>query len=625
MSKTKSLRKLKTDRDFESLSIEKTAESSYDLRKPKKVKFGQAFRTIKKVIAYGKPFHRDLYLALLFIVLQTVCDLMIPIFLGKCIDCVIGVGSVQFSRLGIFTATLAVFVALNALFSFLGDVMTNSYCFRSSAYIREKFFEKINKVPLKFIDQNSHGDLLSRMTNDIDMLTDGFLEGIASITNGIITIMGTLISMLILDLHLALVVLLIAPISMIIATIIARKSYKLFIAHIEEEGNITGYIEEYISGGRVVKAFGYEDESLKSFDKINARYHRACVKEEFFANMANPATRLVNSLVYSLVGLFGGLQIVAGRASVGLITSFLQYSNSFGKPFNELANEITEIQSAFAAADRIFTVLNAEEEPSDNHLPNLAEVEGYVSAEHVYFSYNSRTKLIENFNLNVLPGQKIAIVGPTGCGKTTLINLLMRFYDVNEGVIKVDDTPITEVKRSSLRSKYGMVLQETWLYNASIRDNIAYGKPSAALEEVIEAARLAGVHDFVDKLPNKYDTMIDEGGSNLSQGQRQLICIARIMLVKPKMLILDEATSNIDTRTEMKIQHAFDTIMKGRTTFIVAHRLSTIVNADKILVMNKGNIIEQGTHDELLAAHGFYYYLFNSQYANVNDEAEESV
>ena len=623
MSKTKKLRNLKSDQDQDTFNPI-TQETVYELRKPKKVKFKQALKTTGKVIAFGKPYHKYLYLALLFIFLQTICDLMVPIFIGKCIDCLVGKGQVYFATLGKYTAILVLFVVLNSVFSYLGDLMTNNYCYKSSTYIRKKFFEKINKVPLKFVDQNAHGDLLSRMTNDIDILTDGFLEGIASITNGVISIVGTLISMLILDVKLALVVLVIAPLSMAISMYIAKKSYKLFVAHIETQGEVNGYLEEMISGGRVVKAFGYEDESQQEFDKINARYFQASEKEEYFSNIAGPATRLINSVVYSCVGLFGGLQIVAGNASVGLISSFLTYANSFGKPFNELAGEITDLQAAFAAADRIFAVLNAEEEKSDKDLPVLKTAEGYVSAENVYFSYTSKVKLIENFNLSVLPGQRIAIVGPTGCGKTTLINLLMRFYDVTSGVIKVDETPITDVKRSSLRSQYGMVLQESWLYNATIRDNIAYGKPDASLEEVIEAAKLAGAHDFIEKMPNKYDTMITEGGNNISQGQKQLLCIARIMLVKPPMLILDEATSNIDTRTEQKIQQAFNSIMKGRTTFIVAHRLSTIATADKILVMNKGNVIEQGTHDELLARHGFYYHLYNSQFVNPNVDNESA-
>ncbi|MCI6860024.1 MAG: ABC transporter ATP-binding protein/permease, partial [Clostridia bacterium] len=440
--------------------------------------------------------------------------------------------------------------------------------------------------------------------------------------NGVITILGTLIFMLVLDFKLALIIALIAPISLIASFYIAKKSYKLFVAHVETEGEANGYLEEMISGSRVVKAFGFEDKSEKKFEEINQRYYKVCEKEEFISNIANPLTRVINSAVYCCVGLFGGLQIVAGRATVGLISSFLNYANSFGKPFNELAGEVTELQSAFAAATRIFEVLNATEEVSDNNLPVLKKAEGHVTAENVYFSYNDRVKLIENFNLTVKPGQRVAIVGPTGCGKTTLINLLMRFYDVNTGVIKVDETPITDVKRSSLRAQYGMVLQESWLYNATIRENIAYGKPNASMEEIIEAAKMAGAHEFIDRMPDKYETIVTEGGNNISQGQKQLLCIARIMLVKPPMLILDEATSNIDTRTELKIQQAFNTIMTGRTTFIVAHRLSTIVTADKILVMNKGNIIEQGTHDELIARHGFYYHLYNSQYAKPSDKPE---
>ena len=621
MSKTKKLRKLKVDQDVQSVVDEKNVVSaSFSKRK---ISFKQSLKITGKVIAFGKPYHKYLYLSLISIFLQTFCQLMQPVYLGKCIDCLVGKGQVQFSALGKYTAIMLIFIVFNALFTYLGDVMSNVYCFKSAGYIRNKIFEKFNKVPLKFVDGNAHGDLLSRITNDVSMLTDGFLEGITSITNGVITILGTLIFMLALDFRLALIIAIIAPISLFVSFYIAKKSYKLFVEHVETEGEANGYLEEMISGSRVVKAFGYEEENEKQFDKINQRYYKVSEKEEFVANIANPLTRVINSIVYCAVGLFGGLQIVAGRATVGLISSFLNYANSFGKPFNELAGEVTELQSAFAAATRIFEVLNAEEEPSDNNLPVLKKAEGNVSAENVYFSYNHKVKLIENFNLSVKPGQRVAIVGPTGCGKTTLINLLMRFYDVNSGAIKVDDTPITDVKRSSLRAQYGMVLQESWLYNATIRDNIAYGNPDATMDEIVEAAKLAGAHEFIDRMPDKYETMVTEGGNNISQGQKQLLCIARIMLVKPPMLILDEATSNIDTRTELKIQQAFNNIMTGRTTFIVAHRLSTIVTADKILVMNKGNIIEQGTHDELIARHGFYYHLYNSQYVKPTDSAEE--
>lgn len=621
MSKTKKLRKLKSGQDTQVVA-EESKPTSYELRKKRNINFKQSLKITGKVIAFGKPYHKYLYLSLLSIFLQTFCQLMQPVYLGKCIDCLIGEGQVQFATLGKYSAIMLVFIVFNALFTYLGDVLSNVYCFKSAGYIRNKFFEKINKVPLKFVDQNSHGDLLSRLSNDVNMLTDGFLEGITGITNGVITILGTLIFMLVLDFRLALIIALIAPISLIASFYIAKKSYKLFVEHVETEGEANGYLEEMISGSRVVKAFGFEDESEKKFDTINQRYYKVCEKEEFVSNIANPLTRVINAVVYSCVGLFGGLQIVAGRATVGLISSFLNYANSFGKPFNELAGEVTELQSAFAAATRIFEVLNATEEVSDNNLPVLKKAEGHVTAENVYFSYNDRVKLIENFNLTVNPGQRVAIVGPTGCGKTTLINLLMRFYDVNSGVIKVDETPITDVKRSSLRAQYGMVLQESWLYNATIRENIAYGKPNASMQEIIEAAKLAGAHEFIDRMPDKYETVVTEGGNNISQGQKQLLCIARIMLVKPPMLILDEATSNIDTRTELKIQQAFNSIMTGRTTFIVAHRLSTIVTADKILVMNKGNIIEQGTHDELMARHGFYYHLYNSQYAKPGDNSE---
>ncbi|MBQ7453104.1 MAG: ABC transporter ATP-binding protein, partial [Clostridia bacterium] len=421
----------------------------------------------------------------------------------------------------------------------------------------------------------------------------------------------------------ATIILVLTPMSIIIALIIVKKSKRFFKMEVQTEGELSGYLEEYISGERVVKIFGHENESVSDFEKINQKYCEVGTKSQFYGNLTNPATRFINGIVYGVVGLVGALLVLSGEPNftIGTISSFISFANSFGRPFNDISSEISDIQTAFAAAARVFSVLDEEDEPSDSHLPELLDTDGSIEIKDVNFSYLPKVKLIENFNLSVKPGQKIAIVGPTGCGKTTLINLLMRFYDVNSGEIIVSGKNTQEITRSSLRSKFGMVLQESWLFEDTIKKNIAYGNPNIPIEDIIEASKMAGVHDFIMKLKDGYDTVVTAGGANLSQGEKQLICIARIMLLKPPMLILDEATSNIDTRTEMEIQHAFDKIMEGRTSFIVAHRLSTITSADMILVMNKGNVIEQGTHSELLAKRGFYYNLYNSQFAGKTDES----
>ena len=585
------------------------------------VGFKNGIRTIGKALKYGKPFHAYLWISIIAVLVSAFFELLIPVYTGKCIDNIISTGNVDFKNLLKTALLLVLFVSLSTVFNWIQNIATNRYCFKSAAHLRKGFFGKINSLPLKVIDQSTHGDLLSRMTNDIELLTDGFLEGLSTITNGVITIIGTLIFMFILNVPLALVVICLTPLSMIISFYIAKKSYKLFATQVRNEGEISGHLEEFISGGRVVKAFNYEKQSIDDFDKINERYNTSSEKAGFFSSLANPATRIINSIVYVAVGFVGAWLAIKGHAgiTIGLISSFLSYANSFGRPFNELSTEITEFQAAFAAGERIFAILDAEDEPSDALLPEVKRCTGAMEVKEAYFSYTPKQKLIQNFNLKVEPGQKIAIVGPTGCGKTTLINLLMRFYDLNSGTIMMNNQKITDVKRESWRNKFGMVLQESWMFGATIRDNIAYGNPKASLRQVIKAAKLAGAHDFISKMPKGYDSIVSEGGNNLSQGQKQLICIARIMLIKPKMLILDEATSNIDTRTEQKIQQAFNTIMEGRTTFIVAHRLSTIVNADRILVMNKGNVIEQGTHEELLGKHGFYYNLYNSQFAKTDE------
>lgn len=586
--------------------------------KKSRLTFKQAIKYSKKIIKFGKPFHSFLYLALVSIFIQTFFELLVPIFLGKAIDCIIGAGNVDFYSMGINLIYVGGCILINVLFTWLANYFTNVYCFKSSEYMRKLIFKKFNKVPLKFIDGNQHGDLLSRMINDVDLLTDGFLEGLSGITNGVVTIVATLIFMFVLNIPLALVVLVLTPISLIISAFIAKKSFKLYAMQAKNEGDLNGYLEELISGDKLVTAFNYQDDAIAGFETLNQKYYKVAEKAEFYSNLSNPATRFINGFVYIMVAFVGSfLAISTGGISVGLISSFLSYANSFGKPFNELSSEFTELQAALASCERIFYILETKDEPSDENLPTLASTDGNVHIQNVDFSYNPKQSLIKNFNLDVKSGQMIAIVGPTGCGKTTLINLLMRFYDVNSGAILIDDSNITQITRQSLRNKYGMVLQETWIFSGTIRENIAYGKPNATDEEIKEAARLAGADDFINKLTYGYATRITEDGGNLSAGQKQLLCIARIMLIKPPMLILDEATSNIDTRTEMKIQNAFNTLMENRTTFIVAHRLSTIQNADKILVMNKGNVVEQGSHEELLEKKGFYYHLYNSQFAKV--------
>ncbi|MBR2909042.1 MAG: ABC transporter ATP-binding protein [Clostridia bacterium] len=585
--------------------------------KSKYLKGKTSFQIIKKVFKYAKPYRHFMILTFVFDLLSAVAELLVPIFMGKAIGSAIGPGNVDFKAITIYSLIMLGCVLLASLFNALGTLCINSYNYKATYRIRDLLFKKINSLPLSYIDTTSHGDLLSRMINDIDVMTDGFLESFAALISGIMTIIGTLVSMLILNIPLALIIIILTPLSVLVSLYIVNKSKKYFKMEVQTQGDLSGYLEEYIAGERVVKAFNHEPESIEKFSKINDAYYKTGEKSQFFSNLSMPTTRFINGIVYGVVGLFGALQALRGNIDVSIISTFLSYANSFGRPFNEISSNISDIQSAFAAAGRVFNILEEPDEISDENLPELLHCNGEVSLKNVEFSYVPKVKLIQNLNLEVKQGMKVAIVGPTGCGKSTIINLLMRFYDVNNGSISVSGNNIKEITRSSLRNKYGMVLQETWLFNATIRENIAYGNPNISLDEVIEAAKLTGIHEFIEKMPQKYNTMVIEGGSNLSQGEKQLMCIARIMLLKPPMLILDEATSNIDTRTEMNIQKAFNTIMEGRTSFIVAHRLSTITNADVILVMNKGNIIEQGTHEELISKKGFYANLYNSQFVKV--------
>lgn len=577
-----------------------------------------AFEVLKKVFIYAKEYRWYLYIALLMDVINTFCIVFLPIYTGRCINCIIGVSNVNFTELYKNMLIMGIVAIIDIISIFTSKLCLAHYNYKGTFKIRDLLFEKFQNLPISYIDSTSHGDLISRMINDIDIMTDGFLEGLATVLSGITTIIGTLIAMLTLNIKLSLLIIILTPVSLIISYVIIKRSKKYVQKEVNLQGEIAGYLEEYIGGERIVKAFNHEDDSIDNFKKINKSYADVATKSIYYSSLTNPSTRFINGIVYGSVGLLGCVLALGGEIMVGTITTFLTYASNFGEPFSDISSQITDIQQAFAAASRVFNVLDEPNETSDERLPDLLNCTGEVEIKNVNFSYVPKTTLIQNLNLSVKQGQKVAFVGPTGCGKSTIINLLMRFYDVNSGYITVSDTPIKEVSRSSLRSKYGMVLQDTWLFNSTIRDNIAYGNPNAPIEDVIEAAKLAGIHEYIEKLPKKYDTEIIEGGSNLSQGEKQLICIARVMMLKPPMLILDEATSNIDTRTEKQVQEAFDRMMSGRTSFIVAHRLSTITSADIILVMNKGQIIEQGTHSELLKKKGFYANLYNSQFESSN-------
>ena len=603
---------------YQRLSSNEMRDKQSENLKRKLQKKKSAFSTLKKVFTYAKDYRWYLYFALFLDVIYTVCIVYIPVYTGHSINCIISEGNVNFPELYKNIGIIAILAVVSGLSSFLQQVSLSKFNYMGTYRIRDLLFEKFQKVPISFIDTTSHGDLISRMINDIDVMTDGFLESLATVLSGLATIIGTLIAMFILNFKLSLIIVLITPLSIITSLIIVKNSRKYIKKEMEKQGEMSGYLEEYIGGERIVKAFNHEEKSIENFKVLNQEFAKTSTQALFYSTLTAPTTRFINGVVYGAVGLFGCILALKGEIKVGVITTFLSYANSFGEPFSDISEQISDIQAAFAAANRVFAILDERDEVSDEMLPDLLNCTGEIEIKNVNFSYVPKTTLIQNFNLSVKQGQKVAIVGPTGCGKSTIINLLMRFYDVNSGYITVSDTPIKEITRSSLRNKYGMVLQDTWLFSSTIRENIAYGNPNASLDDVIEAAKMAGIHDYIEKLPKKYDTEIIEGGSNLSQGEKQLICIARVMLLKPPMLILDEATSNIDTRTEKSVQEAFDRIMAGRTSFVVAHRLSTITSADIILVMNKGQIIEQGNHSELLKKKGFYANLYNSQFETSN-------
>ncbi|MBQ8842078.1 MAG: ABC transporter ATP-binding protein [Ruminiclostridium sp.] len=573
-----------------------------------------SLKTLKKVMKYIKRYIFFLILSVIIAAASVAGTLYIPIIIGEAIDYIIEAGKVDFDAILPLLIRAGVVAAATALCQWLMSVINNKVTFQVVRDIRNTAFRKIEELPLKYIDGHPTGDIVSRVIADADTFADGLLMGFTQLFTGIMTIGGTLVFMLTINPWITLVVVLLTPVSLFVAKFIAKRTYNMFKLQSETRGEQTAFIDEMIGNQKVLKAFGREDEAIERFDEINNRLEKAYLNATFFSSLVNPSTRFVNSLVYAGVGLTGAVAAISGGLSVGSLSCFLSYANQYTKPFNEISGVITELQNALACAARVFELIEEPSQVSDENNKILEGTDGDVSLENVSFSYVPEKKLIENFNLTVTPGQRIAIVGPTGCGKTTVINLLMRFYDVNSGKICVEGNDIKELTRKSLRSSYGMVLQETWLKSGTIRDNITMGKPDATDEEVIAAAKAAHAHSFIKRLPDGYNTVIGEDGGSLSQGQKQLLCITRIMLCIPPMLILDEATSSIDTRTEIRIQDAFARLMKGRTSFIVAHRLSTIRDADIILVMKDGNIIEQGSHDELLKKGGFYSELYNSQF-----------
>ena len=570
----------------------------------------------KRLLSYITIHNKLLMISLLTAIINVFFTLLNPILIGDAIDFIIGKDNVDFQGILKIIGILILSIILASLSQWIMTRCTNVITYKTVQSLREDVFNKINKVPLKYIDSHSHGDIMSRIINDIDQISTGLIQGFSQLFTGIITILGTLGIMIAINFKIALVVVLMTPLSLFVGGFIAKHSKAMFTEQSKIRGEITGYIQEMVGNQKLVKAFSYENNSQEKFEEINSRLYTSGVKSQFFSSLTNPCTRFVNGIVYATVGIISAISAINGNISIGKISSFLNYANQYTKPFNEISSVITELQSALASAERVFEVLDEEDEIKDKeNAIDLKECNGNIEIKDVSFSYNPDVKLIENFNLSVKKGEKIAIVGPTGCGKTTLINLLMRFYNINSGEIFISGHNINDITRKSSRAMFGMVLQETWLYSGTIKENIAYGKPYATDEEIIEAAKMAHAHEFITRLPNGYDTKISGDGNNISQGQKQLLCIARIMLTKPPMLILDEATSSIDTRTEIFIQNAFNKMMEGRTSFIVAHRLSTIKEADLILVMNKGHIIEQGTHEELIEKKGFYANLYNSQFS----------
>lgn len=576
---------------------------------------------LNRVFSYVGRYKIHLAFSLLLAAVSVAGTLYVPVLLGNVIDFIVDKDKVDFDGMVPILVEVCVIVGVVALSQWIMNVLNNKITFGVVKDMRDKAFSKIEKLPVSYIDSHPSGEVVSRVIADVDQFADGLLMGFTQFFTGIITIFGTLIFMLSINFWITVVVVIVTPLSFVIASFVAKKTHKMFTLQSETRGEQTAFIDEMIGNAKTVDAYSHYDENLKTFDEINARLKEYSLKAVFFSSITNPATRFVNSIVYAAVALFGAFLAVKTQQqaiTVGVLAAFLSYASQYTKPFNEISGVVTELQNAFACAGRLFELLEEKEVPPDKeNALELKTVDGKLELKNVCFSYVENKKLIDNFNLSVKPGQRVAIVGPTGCGKTTLINLLMRFYDVNSGNIIIDDNDYDNVTRKSLRQNFGMVLQDTWLKSGTIRDNIKMGAPNATDDEVIEAAKKAHSHSFIKRLPEGYDTLIGEDGGSLSQGQKQLLCITRLMLCKPPMLILDEATSSIDTRTEIKIQKAFAALMQGRTTFIVAHRLATIKEADVILVMNNGSIVEQGTHKELLALNGFYTNLYNSQFPSI--------
>ncbi|HIT41080.1 MAG TPA: ABC transporter ATP-binding protein [Candidatus Caccovicinus merdipullorum] len=582
----------------------------------KKMDRAGSARTLKRVLSYIKKYRVSVIFSIILATITVALTLYVPVLTGQAVDCILGPGQVDYQMLVQILLKIAVIVLITAAAQWLMNHINNQITYKVVKDIRTKAFNHLEVLPLSYLDRHPAGDVVSRIIADIDQFSEGLLLGFTQLFTGVMTILGTLLFMLSINPLITLVVVVITPVSFLVASFIAKRTFTMFQKQSEARGEMTSLIEESLGNLKVVQAFGHEAKSQEQFQAINRKMSDYSLRATFFSSITNPATRFVNGLVYAGVGTAGAYGVIRGFLTVGQLSSFLNYANQYTKPFNEISGVVTELQNALASASRVFALMDEPAIPADDpDAAVLKDVRGQVSLEHVDFSYAPDTSLIEDLNLSVKPGQRIALVGPTGCGKTTVINLLMRFYDVNSGAIRVDGCDIRKVTRGSLRGSYGMVLQETWLKSGTIRENIAYGRPNASLEEVIAAAKEAHAHSFIKRMPKGYDTEISEDGGNLSQGQKQLLCIARVMLCLPPMLILDEATSSIDTRTEILIQKAFSKMMEGRTSFIVAHRLSTIREADMILVMRDGHIIEQGTHEDLLAKGGFYAELYNSQFA----------
>lgn len=582
----------------------------------KKMDRAGSARTLKRVLSYIKKYRVSVIFSIVLATITVALTLYVPVLTGQAVDCILGPGQVDYQMLVQILLKIAVIVLITAAAQWLMNHINNQITYKVVKDIRTKAFNHLEVLPLSYLDRHPAGDVVSRIIADIDQFSEGLLLGFTQLFTGVMTILGTLLFMLSINPLITLVVVVITPVSFLVASFIAKRTFTMFQKQSEARGEMTSLIEESLGNLKVVQAFGHEAKSQEQFQAINRKMSDYSLRATFFSSITNPATRFVNGLVYAGVGTAGAYGVIRGFLTVGQLSSFLNYANQYTKPFNEISGVVTELQNALASASRVFALMDEPAIPADDpDAAVLKDVRGQVSLEHVDFSYAPDTSLIEDLNLSVKPGQRIALVGPTGCGKTTVINLLMRFYDVNSGAIRVDGCDIRKVTRGSLRGSYGMVLQETWLKSGTIRENIAYGRPNASLEEVIAVAKEAHAHSFIKRMPKGYDTEISEDGGNLSQGQKQLLCIARVMLCLPPMLILDEATSSIDTRTEILIQKAFSKMMEGRTSFIVAHRLSTIREADMILVMRDGHIIEQGTHEDLLAKGGFYAELYNSQFA----------